>query len=145
MLDGIDRIVPHSNSVVFGNEYYNSEDEFPLLYTNIYNNYAKKDNPLRGVCLLYRLQKKQEKFFTTLVQMIEIGFVNNENLWISGEDTKDIRPYGNFVINTKNNKYYAFVMRDKTRTTRYFSFDLPKVHDGEMDETFMTELFLQQL
>ena len=30
-LDKRDLIIPHSNSVVFGNEYYEEGDEFPLL------------------------------------------------------------------------------------------------------------------
>ena len=40
-LDGLDMIVPHSNSVIFGNEFFAPDDEFPLLYSNVYNNYAK--------------------------------------------------------------------------------------------------------
>ena len=35
-LDRADKIAPHSNAVVFGNEYYAEGDEFPLLYSNIY-------------------------------------------------------------------------------------------------------------
>ena len=54
-LDMSDQIIPHSNTVMFGKEYYSSADEFPLLYTNIYNNYAETDNPMKGVCLVYRL------------------------------------------------------------------------------------------
>ena len=44
LLDRAEQIVPHSNSVVFGSEYYAEGDEFPLLYTNVYNNYAKEEN-----------------------------------------------------------------------------------------------------
>ena len=36
-LDKSDLITPHSNAVSFGYEYYKEGDEFPLLYTNIYN------------------------------------------------------------------------------------------------------------
>ena len=36
-LDKAEIIVPHSNAVVFGNEFYDAGDEFPLLYSNIYN------------------------------------------------------------------------------------------------------------
>ena len=39
-LDKTDILLPHSNSVMFGNEYYHNDDEFPLLYTNVYNNYG---------------------------------------------------------------------------------------------------------
>lgn len=34
VLDRCNDIFPHSNSVVFGNEFFDKNDEFPLLYTN---------------------------------------------------------------------------------------------------------------
>ncbi|MBQ4629693.1 MAG: hypothetical protein IJB70_01740 [Clostridia bacterium] len=131
-LDKFELICPHSNSVVFGNEYYCEDDEFPILYTNIYNNYANEKDKLVGVCLAYRIQKTTQGFTSTLVQIIEIGFVNDTTLWCSG-DGADVRPYGNFVIDTQNDTYWAFTMRDKTNSTRYFSFDMPKLSDGEPD------------
>lgn len=129
VLDKNDLIVPHSNSVAFGSEYYDDEDEFPLLYTNIYNNYTE----LKGVTLVYRLQRDGKKFTSTLVQMIEIGFVENENLWKS---ENDVRPYGNCAIDRENGIYYAFVMRNGAQSTRYFAFDLPKVTCGELHEKY---------
>ena len=48
-LDKNEILCPHSNAVMFGCEYYETGDEYPLLYTNIYNNYAKAENPMRGV------------------------------------------------------------------------------------------------
>ena len=135
-LDRIEELKPHSNSVMFGKEYYSPEDEFPLLYTNIYNNYSGADNPLKGVCLVYRLQRNGSEFLTTLVQLIEIGFVEDSRYWKSSDDREDIRPYGNFAIDTENGIYYAFTMRDESNTTRYFSFDLPKVSDGVIDEQY---------
>ena len=48
-LDRAEEIVPHSNAVFFGTEYAVEGDEFPLLYSNIYNNYAKAENKLCGV------------------------------------------------------------------------------------------------
>jgi len=83
VLDKTDILVPHSNSVMFGNEYYDEEDEFPLLYTNIYNNYAKTDDKLKGVCLVYRIQRNEKTFKSTLVQIIEIGIVEDDTLWKS--------------------------------------------------------------
>ena len=136
VLDKNDIIVPHSNSVIFGNEYYDEKDEFPLLYTNIYNNYVNCDEKLKGVCLVYRLQKDENTFTSTLVQMIEIGFVEDENLWKSGGEKDDLRPYGNFVVDTRENILYAFTMRDNTDSTRYFSFNLPKVAQGQMCEKY---------
>ena len=40
ILDRIDVLTPHSNSVCFGTEFYEESDEFPLLYSNIYNSPA---------------------------------------------------------------------------------------------------------
>lgn len=67
--------------------------------------------------------------------MIEIGFTDNPDLWCT-EDANDVRPYGNFIIDTKNKVYYGFTMRDKTHTTRYFSFNLPTLNDGVWDEKY---------
>lgn len=136
VLEKADVLVPHSNSVMFGNEYYDKEDEFPLLYTNVYNNYAKADNKLKGVCLVYRLQRNEREFTSTLVQIIEIGFVEDESLWKSAGEKDDVRPYGNFTIDAEQGIYYAFTMRDNAHSTRYFSFDLPKVTQGELCERY---------
>lgn len=125
-LDQLDRWAPHSNAVCFGREYYAPEDEFPLLYTNVYNTYAKDEDPRKGVCCVYRLQRKELHFVTTLVQTIRIGFVEDE-LWKSGED---VRPYGNFVIDRQSGTYWAFTMRDTDRVTRYFAFALPTLSQG---------------
>lgn len=136
-------LIPHSNSVAFGNEKYNESDEFPLLYSNIYNNFAKTENKLKGVTCVYRLLRDGNTFTTTLVQLIEIGFTEDV-LWRS-ENTADVRPYGNFAIDTENSVYYAFTMRDEDKTTRYFSFPLPKCADGEFDKSLgVKRIFLQK-
>jgi hypothetical protein len=134
VLDRSDIIVPHSNSVAFGNEFFDEQDEFPLLYTNIYNNYANAGDKLKGVCLVYRIERNEREFTSTLVQIIEIGFVEDENLWKSAGEKDDVRPYGNFTIDAEQGIFYAFTMRDNTHSTRYFSFDLPKVTQGEFCE-----------
>ncbi len=128
-LDKADVIVPHSNSVVFGNEYYAEDDEFPLLYTNIYNNYSRCENKRIGVCCVYRIWREENEFKNKLVGLIEIGFTKDE-LWSSGDD---IRPFGNFVIDKEKGLYHAFTMRDNEEITRYFSFKLPKLSNGVMD------------
>jgi len=135
MLDKTDIIIPHCNSVVFGSEYFCDGDEFPVLYANIYNNYAGEQNKLEGVCLVYRISREGNVFRSWLVQIIEIGFADSSELWCS-QSTVDVRPYGNFVIDTKVNTYWAFTMRDEFNQTRYFSFDLPKLSDGEPDEKY---------
>ena len=81
VLDRADVLVPHANAVCFGTERYEPGDFYPLLYSNIYNNYAKTENPYIGVCCVYRLQKTADGFVTTLVQLIEIGFCEDATLW----------------------------------------------------------------
>ena len=133
VLDKTDKLAPHSNSVMFSNIYYNKDDEFPLLYSNIYNNYAKCDKKEKGVTCVYRLERKGNTFSTTLVQVIEIGFTE-DSIWRS-ENKEDVRPYGNFVIDSQNSLYYAFTMRDEEKNTRYFSFNLPDINSGDYDAT----------
>ena len=135
VLDRCEEIVPHSNSVMFGNEYYDENDEFPLLYTNIYNNYANADDKLKGTCLVYRLQRSENVFTSALVQIIQIDFTEDEKLWKS-EGVSDVRPYGNFTIDKEKSILYAFTMRDNPSSARYFAFSLPKVNSGELCEKY---------
>lgn len=135
-LDRAEEIAPHSNAVSFGSEYYAEGDEFPLLYSNIYNNYAKTDEPLKGVCCVYRLWREGDSFGTKLVQLIEIGFVEDAELWKASPEKDGVRPYGNFVVDREKGKYYAFIMRNEELGTRYFEFDLPRLEDGEPDSRY---------
>lgn len=134
VLDKAEIIAPHSNSVAFGSARYCEEDEFPLLYSNIYNNYAKADDPMKGVTCVYRLERNGEVFSATLVQLIEIGFVE-DTIWRSA-GCNDVRPYGNFAIDTQYAVYYAFVMRDEEKSTSYFAFALPGINDGTYDPAY---------
>ena len=135
-LDKANIICPHSNAVCFGNELYEEGDEFPLLYSNIYNNYAHNADPLKGVCCVYRIERDGNKFFTTLVQIIEIGFVEDASLWKMSDNADSERPYGNFTIDRDKGIYYGFTMRSVSDGTRYFAFDLPRVNDGEMSKAY---------
>lgn len=129
-LDRVSELAPHSNAVMFGKEYYADGDEFPLLYSNVYNNYKNADDRLLGVLCVYRIYRDGEGFSSSLVGLIEIGFTADRSLWRSGGDAEDVRPYGNFVLDNENGRLYAFVMRDGERATRYFAFDLPSLRDG---------------
>jgi len=135
-LDKYELIKPHSNAVTFGSSYYAPEDEFPLLYSNIYNNYARSADPMIGVCCVYRLQRTGNIFTSTLVQLIQIGFINDGDLWFSSPEKNDRRPFGNFVVDRENKILYAFTMRDATNTTRYFSFRLPEKEEGIYDKVY---------
>ena len=136
ILDKAELIVPHSNSVCWGTEFYAPNDEYPLLYSNIYNNYAKADDKLIGVCCVYRVERAGKDFKTTLVQLIEIGFTDDHSLWKAFPDRDGVRPYGNFVIDCEAGYYYAFVMRNETLGTRYFKFKIPSLSDGEADPIY---------
>ena len=134
-LDKSDILSPHSNSAVFGTEFAQPDDEFPLVYCNIYNNYAKEADPKWGLCCVYRIWREDGIFQSTLVQLIQVGFTHDPKLWRS-ETMPDDRPYGNFVIDREKNLFYAFTMRTEAQTTRYFAFPLPKMAAGTLDPTY---------
>ncbi|MBQ7875232.1 MAG: hypothetical protein IJ306_08775, partial [Oscillospiraceae bacterium] len=135
-LDNKDTLKPHANSVCFGSTYYEEGDKYPLLYVNIYNNYASAEDRMEGTCCIYRITETDGSFSTELVQVIEIGFTEDLNLWKSKENNGDVRPYGNFVVDTDDKKLYAFVMRDANKTTRFFGFDIPELEEGTYSETY---------
>lgn len=119
-LDQKATIAPHSNCACFGTEKYDADDIYPLVYTNAYNNTSLP----KGALYAYRLK---DDLTTTLLQTIKIGFTEN-NIWTGGG--ANVRPYGNFLIDTDNNKLYAFTMIDNLQVTRFFKFDLPELSDG---------------
>ncbi len=124
-----DPLIPHANSVTFGAQRYAPEDEFPLLYSNVYNNCAEEVDRHEGTCCVYRLQRLGGSFTMTLVQLIAVDFARQRGLWLSDRG-EDVRPYGNFVVDAENSILYAYVMRDADQTTRYFAFDLPDGRAG---------------
>lgn len=134
-LDKAELIVPHSNAVCFSSAFFAPGDEFPILYTNIYNNYSSAADRLEGVCCAYRITRENGVFASRLVQVIRVGFVHDSRLWCS-ETIKDVRPYGNFAVDAAANKLHAFVMRDEANTTRLFRFALPEITAGVMDTTW---------
>ena len=129
-----DELCPHSNAVSFGAEKWTAEDEFPLLYTNIYNNYASAADRMEGVCCVYRIVRAGSGFSSELVQVIRIGFVDELSLWKSRPGKGDVRPYGNFVVDVPKGKLFALTMRDEDQVTRCFAFDVPSVRAGMPDE-----------
>ena len=120
-LDKADLLCPHSNSVSLRGD---------ILYTNLYNTYAKEADRKEGVCCAYSISWENGAFSSQLVQVIRIGFADT-SLWQS-ENRQDVRPYGNFVV--EKDALHAFVMRDESHTTRFFRFALPEITAGEMDE-----------
>lgn len=138
-LPKISIIKPHSNSVVFSKRKYDENDEFPLIYCNVYNNYKSSEDKKSGYCLVYRIVRNKAEFSADLVQVIHIGFTENASYW-PAQDA--IRPYGNFVIDTDRDELYCFVMRDHAIKTSpnndmiFLKFDLPEICGGEYDEAY---------
>lgn len=116
-LDKADLLTPHSNSVSLRGD---------ILYTNLYNTYAKETDRNEGVCCAYRITREGDTFHSKLVQVIRIGFADT-SLWQS-ENRQDVRPYGNFVV--EKDTLHAFVMRDESHCTRFFRFPLPDITAG---------------
>ena len=133
-LDGTDWMNPHSNAVFFGNERVDPADEFPVLYSNIYNNYEKcekYEDRRQGTLVAYRITREGNVFSSKLIQIIKVGFADDDHYWRSAIEFKDFRPYGNFVFDAEKNHLYAYTMRDLTYRTRYFKFDMPAWNAGE--------------
>ena len=133
-LDKRELICPHSNSVCFGTKYYEEGDKYPLLYTNIYNNYSKCEEKLIGVTCVYRIEEDGEGFKSTLVQLIEIGFTEDVELWRASVESHGVRPYGNFLVDPDDGSFWAYTMVNEERGTRYYRFKTPEVREGEVDE-----------
>ncbi|MBQ6905806.1 MAG: hypothetical protein IJN75_02200 [Clostridia bacterium] len=140
-LDKLDLVTPHSNAVFFGTEYYDVTDTYPILYTNVYNNYSASNDKRMGMLLAYRLQKINVGYKTTLLQIIKIGFTE-DIVWKSNEKEHGVRPYGNFVA--ENGLLFAFVMRNEENGTRFFKFKLPSVRDGEASQDGVAQLVLEK-
>ena len=129
-----DRIFPHANSVSFGTEYYEEGDAYPLLYANVYNNYANAEDKRLGMTCVYRILREGTEIQMVLVQVIEVGFCEDTALWRATPEAHGPRPYGNFLVDREKGDFWAYVMRNEEGGTRYFRFPLPPCRAGEWDE-----------
>jgi hypothetical protein len=142
-LGGKDKVAPHVNSASFSDQYYKEGDEYPLLYTSMYNNVTALNKYLLGTCCVYRITELGGQFDAQLVQIIRLGFVADRELWLSPKENS--RPYGNFVVDTDRDLLYAFVPRDDSQTTRFFAFALPEPKAGTRSEKFgCNQVILEQ-
>ncbi len=128
-------LVPHSNAVFFGKEKYAEGDPYPLLYTNIYNNYAGKPEPYIGVLCAFRLFCEGGGIVGRLVQTVKVGFCEDATLWRATPEAHGVRPYGNFVFDG-DGSLYAFVMRNEALGTRFFRFPMPSAAAGAASAAF---------
>ncbi len=139
-LDKSDILKMHCNAVDFSDRYAFPGDEYPLIYTNIYNNYSSSPDRLEGVCGVYRIVRGADGIFSsTLIQVIRVGFTDNDSLWCSA-NRRDVRPYGNFVVDRKGNRLAAFTMRDEEYQTKVFTFRLPDINKGVFSDSYGVKL-----
>ena len=122
-LDENETIKPHCNSAFFGNKKYAEGDLFPILYVNAYNTSGLPLGTLYAHRILF--DSTNNEYTTQLIQTIKIGFTNEEIWTIQG----DIRPYGNFILNSDTNELYAFTLRGEN--TRFFKFNMPEIEIGD--------------
>lgn len=134
-LDENDTIKPHCNSAFFGNKKYAEGDLFPILYVNAYNTSGLPLGTLYGHRILF--DSANNIYSTQLIQTIKIGFTNDEIWTIQG----DIRPYGNFILNSDTNELYAFTLRGEN--TRFFKFNMPDIEIGDtiLNKNDIIEMF----
>lgn len=108
--------MPHANSAFFGPDKYDSNDDFPILFVNRYNNTPE----VRGALYGYRLWNNNGVFTATLVTTITIGFTT-DSLWTTGNDN---RPFGNFL--SDGTYLWAYTTLDgSVNVTRFFKFAFP--------------------
>lgn len=140
VLDKSDILKMHCNAVDFSGKYAEEGDEYPLIYTNIYNNYSSGPDRLEGVCGVYRIWKRGDgTFSSSLMQIIRVGFTGSDKLWCSPSHN-DVRPYGNFVVDRTADRLAAFTMRDSDYHTRIFCFRLPDISEGVYSDYYGVNL-----
>lgn len=128
---------PHMN-VVFFEKNIRSGLSYPYLYTNAYNNL----NLPKGTCYAYSIS---DDLNLTLEQTISIGFTDDE-IWTDGDS--DIRPYGNFIMNTDTGALWVYTLLDTHNVTRFFRFKKPSatetsiiLNKSDIVETFDVPYF----
>lgn len=112
---------PHMN-VVFFEKNIRSGLSYPYLYTNAYNNL----NLPKGTCYAYSIS---DDLNLTLEQTISIGFTDDE-IWTDGDS--DIRPYGNFIMNTDTGALWVYTLLDTHNVTRFFRFRKPSATEANI-------------
>ena len=137
-LGDLSTLAPHCNSAFFGLEKYDNGDDYPILFVNAYNAPGLPLGTLYGYRVVKTTVNDAPVFTATLVQTITVGFTDNA-IWTDGND---IRPYGNFVLDTDNNVLYAYTLRDADQVTRFFGFNMPALSGG--DKTFTTANIITQ-
>lgn len=125
---------PHSNSVCLGSK-ISEYDPTPLIYSNVYNGYPQ-NKEMNGTCFVYRsiFDKINEVFSFEMVQVIKVGFTDDESLW--GSQTNNKSPYGNFLVN--GDELWVYLNIFDLSITRFFKFKLPEVKESNSNIEYVT-------
>ena len=110
----------HCNNINFGNEKYDADDYFPLLYVS-------QENINEHKCLVFRITEENEVFSATLVQTITYPIPANVGMF-----------YPNAFIDTINGFMIlegyikeTFAENEKIKL-RIMGYDLPKLAEGDV-------------
>lgn len=113
----------HCNTVAFGNEYYSTDDEFPLLYIG-------EENSELHQCYVYRVTGSEGNWDLELVQTIHFPAASENFLY-----------YHNVAIDTDKNRLILIGLKnypwsqETDNTLAYKVFRLPKLSDGDVTFT----------
>lgn len=120
----------------------NSEPEYDIstaeeicyMYSNIYNSYASSTDKHIGECCVYKVYEDSSNTWKNeLKQLLKIEFINNVEYW---PPSSEPRPYGNFVVDEKNNALYVYTMYTSKKLTYWYKFNLPDVDSGEYNSDY---------
>lgn len=129
-LNGVDYQKPHANEVCFGNEFYNDDSQFPLLYVSQVRDSGASVG-VKGGVMVYDLQYDSVnlKYVPVLVQVIMPDTEDADLMDVWGKYTP------NYIVDTDNGFLYVLNYPQSswynlTGNTYVCKFALPKLQDG---------------
>lgn len=131
ILPNVNGLLPHSNCVCFGKK-MNEDDEFPLLYTNVYNNYSNNEETY-GLCFVYKITKTNICSFSFRhIQTIKVSFIDSV-FWHNNSNNNS--PYGNFLV--YDDFLFVYLNIFGSKITRFFKFPLPLINPNFSGITYL--------
>ena len=121
-IDPIDTVRPYGNSIFFGNQFYDADDPFPVLYYTGRGVYSDNTNLPDGTVYAYRIIDNGDNTYT-LNRVQTITFANDVGY----------SAYGGFGFDEVENKLVGYDYRygDPQKNTYYIA-DMPLVSSGDV-------------
>jgi len=111
----------HANVASFGREFYNPQDEFPLLYVS--QVYREKVNNMKDVCYVERVTKNSSELVQTINYKDEKGTFGYALQWVVDVKNGYLYGFGNTISNA--------VEGNRHRITK---FKLPALSDNDSNK-----------